>query len=57
MDEFGRRLCYLVTGTALGTVLGPLFVSDSTFLLPYAAAIVASAIATTALARSRWLES
>jgi hypothetical protein len=57
MDEFGRRFCHLVTGTTLGTLLGPLFVSDSTWLLPYAAAIVASAIFTAAFYRSRWLES
>lgn len=53
MDEFGRRFYHLVAGTTLGTLLGPLFVSDSTFLRPYAAAIVASAIVTAALYRSR----
>jgi hypothetical protein len=57
MDGFGRQFCYLVAETTLGTVLGPLLVSDSTFLLPYAAAVVASVIAATALSRSRWLES
>jgi hypothetical protein len=57
VDEFGRRFCYLVAGTTLGTVLGPLFVSDSTPLVEYTATIVASAVAAIALSRSRWLDS
>lgn len=57
MDEFGRRFVSLVGGTTLGMVLATLLFPDSTSLLAYAAAILATAIATTALYRSRWLES
>jgi len=56
MDEFGRRFCHLVAGTTLGTVLDPLLLPDSTSVLAYAAAIVASVVFTATLFRSRWLD-